>query len=69
MSAENAISYFEQKYSNLLTKDGSCDEASLEVIDAYLVGKPLKSKKQKKVNKDNLFWSRFISLFCPRKYN
>jgi hypothetical protein len=51
------MNYFEQKYSSLLERGCSCDEASLEVIDAYLAGKPLKSKKQKKVNKDNLFWS------------
>jgi len=41
----------------LFEKGCSWDEASFEVIDAYLAGKPLKSKKQKKVNKDNLFWS------------
>ncbi|AAZ27646.1 hypothetical protein [Colwellia psychrerythraea] len=51
------MNYFEQKYSSLLERGCSCDEASLEIIDAYLAGKPIRLKKQKKVNKDNLFWS------------
>jgi len=51
------MTYFEQKYSSLLEKGCSCDEASLEVIDAYLAGKPKNSIKKKKVNQDYLFWS------------
>jgi hypothetical protein len=47
MNPENTITYFEQKYLSLLEKGCSCDEASLEVINAYLAGKPVNSKKQK----------------------
>jgi len=66
MSSENVLTYFEKKYSTLLEKGCSCDEASLEVIEAYLAGKPIKSKKQKTVNKDNLFWSsKVIWDFSP----
>ena len=57
MSLENLLNYFEQKYFSLIERNYSCDEASLEVIEAYLAGKPISSKKQNKVNKDNLFWS------------
>ncbi|MFT6901932.1 MAG: Holliday junction resolvase-like predicted endonuclease [Colwellia sp.] len=61
MSSENALNYFEQKYSSLLEEGCSCDAASLEVIDAYLAGKPLRAKTAKKVNKAHLFWSsKFI---------
>lgn len=57
MNSEKAMTYFEQKYSSLLEIGCSFDEASLEVIDAYLAGKPKNSKKQNKVSKDDLFWS------------
>ena len=54
---DKSQTYFEQKYSTLIENGHSCDDASLAVIDAYLAGKPIRSKQQKKVNKSNLFWS------------
>jgi len=62
--------YFEQKHAALLEKGHSFDEASIEVIDAYLAGKPTRTKKQKKVNKSNLFWSsQFIWDFSAEVLN
>lgn len=43
--------YFEQKYIALIEKGYGNDEASLEVIDAYLAGKPIRSKQQKKLTR------------------
>lgn len=49
--------YFEQKLFTLSEQGLSNDDALLDVIEAYLDGKPARSKKQKAVNKDQLFWS------------
>ena len=49
--------YFEQKLSTLSGQGLNVDESAIEVIEAYLAGKPIRTKKQKKVNKDQLFWS------------
>jgi Holliday junction resolvase-like predicted endonuclease len=44
----------------LIVKGHSCDEASFEVINAYLAGKPTRAKKKIKINKEDLFWSSKI---------
>ena len=49
--------YFVQKHIALLAQGLCNDDAILEVIEAYLDGKPAKSKKQKVVTNDQLFWS------------
>ncbi|WP_369434616.1 hypothetical protein [Psychromonas sp. MME1] len=51
--------YFEQKLSTLSKQGISNDDAILDVIEAYLDGKPkpAKSKKPKVVTNDQLFWS------------
>ncbi|WP_028866958.1 NERD domain-containing protein [Psychromonas arctica] len=51
--------YFEQKLSTLSKQGISNDDAILDVIEAYLDGKPkpAKSKKQKTATNDQLFWS------------
>ena len=70
MDSDINKTYFEQKYETLIVKGNSCDKASLEVIDAYLAGKPTRSKKHKKVNKSNLFWSsQFIWDFSNEVLN
>lgn len=50
-------SYFELKLLTLTGQGLSDDESALGVIEAYLSGKPAKSKKQKSVNNNQLFWS------------
>lgn len=57
MDSDINQTYFDQIYTNLAAKSQSCDEAAFEVIDAYLAGKPTDPTKQKKINKDALFWS------------
>ena len=49
--------YFVQKHIALLEQGLCNDDALLEVIEAYLSGKPSRTKKQPVVNKDQLFWS------------
>lgn len=49
--------YFIQKHIALLEQGLCNDDALLEVIEAYLSGKPARTKKQPIVNKDQLFWS------------
>ncbi|WP_412972123.1 hypothetical protein [Glaciecola sp. MF2-115] len=51
------ITYFDLKHATLIKNGHSHDEASLEAIDAYLAGKPLRSKKHDKASKNELFWS------------
>lgn len=61
MNIVHQQTYFESKYLTLLAQGVSFDDASFEVIEAYLAGKPIKDKKQKEVNKNQLFWSsRFL---------
>ena len=49
--------YFDQKVSTLIEQGLNADESAIEVIEAYLAGKPERTKKQKRINKDQLFWS------------
>ena len=49
--------YFEQKLSILIEQNININMAATEVIEAYLAGKPIRTKKQQKINKDQLFWS------------
>ncbi|WP_372880850.1 hypothetical protein [Psychromonas sp.] len=49
--------YFEQKFTTLTDNGFSIDDSAIEVIEVYLSGKPVKSKKQKSVNNNQLFWS------------
>lgn len=57
MSSYIKQTYFEQKYASLIAKGQSCEEASSEVINAYLAGKPRRTKTQLKINKEHTFWS------------
>ena len=49
--------YFEQKLSILIEQDINANTAATEVIEAYIAGKPARTKRQPKLNKDQLFWS------------
>ena len=49
--------YFEEKLSTLTEQGLNANNAAIEVIEAYLAGKPVRKKKQQKSNIDQLFWS------------
>jgi Holliday junction resolvase-like predicted endonuclease len=49
--------YFEQSLSTLIEQGLEADAASIDVIEAYLAGKPFSSNKQRIINKHQLFWS------------
>lgn len=66
----NSNTYFESKFSALIEVGLTHDDALIEVCEAYLAGKPYQSKKQKKTNKDRLFWSSsFLSHVSPEVLN
>lgn len=49
--------YFENRLTSQLNEGVDFESAAINVIDAYLLGKPLNSNKKVTVNKDKLFWS------------
>ncbi|MGK0272622.1 MAG: hypothetical protein ACI88H_003295, partial [Cocleimonas sp.] len=59
---ENKTNYYEAKLDKCMAKGLSLSDAALDVINAYLDGKPARHKKKgnKPYDRDGLFWSCFF---------
>lgn len=56
MDCSTQETYFDVKYATLISHGLSFDEASLEVVEAYLDGKPHKKTQKQHINKNKMFW-------------